>query len=358
MSSLSRSHAHWRSARGYMARSDRWTKRATDVTASRRTRSIPDEQLRARRPAAGPGGGVCSARAHSAATSCGCGTRAVAGSCWSARFGAVGRRGDEQPAQLPQLGGGQVGEGVEPAVGDVRPQRRPHGGQLLGGGGGDEHAATVADQRGHGVGDGVRACGPGGSAAARRASPRPRWRRPRRGLRGAGVSASVAASASARWRTPGGTAVAAIMRRICSRAFAVASSDARGGEAVDEYGEIGASPSAALSSGPCCTCSPPMPSHLLGDGHPSYRADRQNVARRSGYSATPGRRMVTHGAGRPLRRVRTRSRSARTLNRTGRAERYLGAVQWSFALFGTVQSDGPATAVATGRNRSEPSSAW
>jgi len=46
-----------------------------------------------------------------------------------------------------------------------------------------------------------------------------------------------------------------------------------------------------------------MPSHLLGDGHPSYRADRQNVARRSGCSATPRSRMVTYGAGRPPRRV-------------------------------------------------------
>ena len=69
--------------------------------------------------------------------------------------------------------------------------------------------------------------------------------------------------------------------------------------------------------------------------------------------------MVTYGAGRPLRRVRTRSRSAENASaRTGRAERYLGAVQWSFDLFETVQSAVPATAGATGRNRSEPSSAW
>jgi hypothetical protein len=39
-------------------------------------------------------------------------------------------------------------------------------------------------------------------------------------------------------------------------------------------------------------------------------------------------------------------------------ERHLGAVQWSFVLFGTVQSDAPATAVVTGCNRREPSSAW
>jgi len=117
--------------------------------------------------------------------------------------------------------------------------------------------------------------------------------------------------------------------------------------------------SVALSSGPCCTCSPPMPSPLLGGGHPSYRAYRQNVARRSGYRATPIRR-----DGHPRRRSATPSSEdtvtlgQRPSQHTGRAERYLGAVQWSFVLFGTVQSAVPATTGATGRNRCEPSSAW
>jgi hypothetical protein len=58
-------------------------------------------------------------------------------------------------------------------------------------------------------------------------------------LRGAGVSASVAANASARWRTPGGTCGGRDRAADLFPGLRRGLVGAHGGEAVDEYGEIG-----------------------------------------------------------------------------------------------------------------------
>ena len=194
-------------------------------------------------------------------------------------------------------------------------------------------------------------------------------RDPHRRADGGGVLGAACAARGCRrgWRpTPrrGGAVPAGPRRpRSCGGSAPgpspVASSEPAAARRSTNTARSASAPSAALSSGPCSTCSPPMPSPLLGDGHPSYRADRQNVARRSGYSATSGRRMVTYGAGRPLRRVRTRSRSGERRSAThwtGRAvpRRRPVVVRRCSERFSRRF---PPPRLATGRNRSEPSSA-
>ena len=195
---------------------------------------------------------VCSARAHSAATSCGCGTRPSRELLVGA-FGAVGRRGDEQPAQSTARRG--TGRERSRARGRRRPAAAPpDGGQLLGG------AAVTSTRRPSPTSAATASATASGVWSWRISSGETRIAAPMvaassGGLRGAGVSASVAANASARWRTPrrdcGGRDHAADLLPGLRRGLV----GARGGEAVDEYGEIGGPVGGSVCPGPAVDCS-------------------------------------------------------------------------------------------------------
>ncbi len=226
-----------------MARSDRCdaARHGRDGLAAPRVE--PGQQRGRRRRRARPAGCCCRPGAHSAATSCGVRQRRRrAGSCWRRGPGASGVEVATSRAQLTQLGRGQAGQVVERTAATSRPaasSRTAASSAAVG-------AVTTtrrpsATQRGDGVGDSVR-----GVESSRTTRALPRIGRDDEpasspGVRGSGgarrrrrrdASARLAQPGRGgrrrRWRAPD---LRPGLRRGLVRA--------RGGEAVDEDGEIG-----------------------------------------------------------------------------------------------------------------------
>ena len=247
MSSLSRSHAHGRSARGYWRAATGARSAPSDVTASRRVGVQLAEDVG---DTLGAGRAWRVRPPHSARDRVRVRHRGGSGQLLGGPRGRAGAAVTSSLRSPRSSAGDRSGRASRPAVGDVRGQRAAHGAQLVGGGGGD-------DARGD-----------------RRRPARPRRRPPRpvtssrissgesriaattvpassAGCRGAGVSASMAAARPRRGGArPAAGPRAAIVRRICSRAFAAASSEPAAARRSTNTARS-AVPSAALSSGPC-----------------------------------------------------------------------------------------------------------